>query len=186
MRRRKTVIRLRAVALHPEREAGCHISHPSPHPHCLHSDSLHLPPRTSFLLLLSWITTKHTFITSQLRRSEVLWISLAKIKVLTGRRSSCSLQGRVCVLTFSTFWRQAFLGSWPLLPSSKPATASCPTRTLSPSSHLFLLPFPLINTPVITRGPHPRGVQDNLPSQGPQSKSKDVGVFGALFCLLHS
>lgn len=60
MRRRKTVIRLRAVALHPEREAGRRTSHPSPQSHCLHSDSLHLPPRTSFLLLLSGITTNLT------------------------------------------------------------------------------------------------------------------------------
>ena len=34
----------------------------------------------------------------------------------------------------------------PLLPSSKLAMVSCPTQTLSLSSHLFLLPFPLLKT----------------------------------------
>ena len=40
----------------------------------------------------------------------------------------------------------------PLLPSSKPAMASCPTQTLSLSSHLFLLPFPLLKTPSFPHG----------------------------------
>ena len=46
----------------------------------------------------------------------VLWVSLAKIKVLTGLHSLWSLQGECVSSTLFTFWRYVFFGSWP--PSS--------------------------------------------------------------------
>ena len=69
------------------------------------------------------------------------------------------LQGRVCILAFSSFQRlPAFLGSWPLPPSSRTTAILSPLSSLLPSSYHLLSykdPYDYIRPTWIN--------QDNLP-----------------------